>query len=122
MSESFLYQSPQIIKYGLNAFERLGKESASRGRKALIISDKVMDSLGYVDRCRNILSSRGVDSECYLGVTSEPTDKYVAQALDLLHEEACDVIISLGGGSCIDTAKAVAVVATNGGYIGDYVR
>src|SRR5699024_7709555 len=41
-------------------------------------------------------------------------------ALDLFEKENCDVVISLGGGSCIDTAKAIAVLVSNGGYIGDY--
>ncbi|MBY7144298.1 iron-containing alcohol dehydrogenase [Virgibacillus sp. NKC19-3] len=112
---------PQTINYGRHAFEKVGEESAAKGKKALIISDKVMDDLGNVSDCRSFLSKENVDSTVYLGVESEPTDSYVAEALDIFKKEQCDIVISLGGGSCIDTAKAIAVLATNGGYIGDYM-
>ncbi|QTM98445.1 iron-containing alcohol dehydrogenase [Sediminibacillus dalangtanensis] len=115
------FQVPQTINYGRGAFEKLGKEAADRGSKALIISDKVMDSLGYVRDGQEYLSAEHVRSVVYLGVESEPTDVYVEEALILFKKEQCDVVISLGGGSCIDTAKAVAVLATNEGYIGDYM-
>jgi alcohol dehydrogenase class IV len=117
-----VFRTPKSIFYGRKAFENVGKEAALRGKKALIVSDKIMDSLGYVSECRNLLQKEGVESTVYLGVNSEPTDKYVDESLELLKSEKCDVVISLGGGSCIDTAKAIAVLATNGGYIGDYIR
>jgi alcohol dehydrogenase class IV len=56
-----------------------------------------------------------------LEVNSEPTDIYVSEALTICQEQQCDVVVAVGGGSCIDAAKAVAVVAANGGYIGDYM-
>lgn len=116
-----VFRMPQTINYGRNAFEKLGKEAATKGNKALIITDKVMDSLGYVSEARDYLTQAGVSAIVYYGVESEPTDVYVSEALELFKREKCDTIISLGGGSCIDTAKAVAVIATNGGYIGDYM-
>ncbi|GHH98957.1 iron-containing alcohol dehydrogenase [Neobacillus kokaensis] len=121
MENFAVFRMPKSIFYGRNAFENVGKEAASRGKKALIVSDKIMDSLGYVENCRNLLQNRGVESAVYLGVKSEPTDIYVAEALNLFKAENCDLVISLGGGSCIDTAKSIAVVATNGGYVGDYM-
>lgn len=120
MEKFALFSTPQSIFYGRNAFENVGKEALKLGKKALIISDKVMERLGYVSECRNYLQEAGVESEIYIGVDSEPTDQYVDESLQLLLNEKCDVVISLGGGSCIDTAKAIAVLATNGGYIGDY--
>lgn len=114
-------RSPKSIFYGRNAFKQVGKEAALRGTKVLIVSDKIIDSLGYVKECQSLLENEGVASITYLGVASEPTDQYVDQSLELFKKEKCDVIISVGGGSCIDTAKAVAVLATNGGYIGDYM-
>ncbi|MFD2922299.1 iron-containing alcohol dehydrogenase [Halobacillus naozhouensis] len=121
MEKHAVLHMPQTIIYGRHAFEKVGVEVAAKGRKALIISDKVMDRLGNVNDCRNYLSNEYVESTVYLGVESEPTDTYVTEALDLFSKGNCDIVISLGGGSCIDTAKAVAVLATNGGYIGDYM-
>lgn len=115
------FRSPQSIVYGKDAFQQIGVEAAHQGKKALIISDAVMSKLGYVDQCKALLEGNNVASELYTGVDSEPTDEYVVQALALFQESACDVIISLGGGSCIDTAKAVAVLASNGGSIDQYM-
>src|SRR5690625_2489485 len=121
METNAVFRSPQTIYYGRNAFKNVGKEVAQRGKKALIISDKVIKSLGYVNKCRKLLKKEKVESIVYLGVDSEPTDVYVEEALSLYSDDKCDVIISLGGGSCIDAAKSIAVVARNGGYIGDYM-
>ncbi|MED3690798.1 iron-containing alcohol dehydrogenase [Peribacillus butanolivorans] len=112
---------PQTIIYGRKSFEKVGAEAALRGKKALIISDKVMSRLGCVNQCCQYLHDNGVASAVYLGVDSEPTDQYVEASLELFGKESCDLIISLGGGSCIDTGKAIAVLATNGGYIGEYM-
>ncbi|PLR75921.1 alcohol dehydrogenase [Bacillus sp. V3-13] len=120
MENFTVFRTPQTILYGRQAFDNVGSEAALRGKKALIVSDKIMDGLGYVSACRSSLDKEGVMSAVYLGVASEPTDQYVSESLELLKKEQCDMIISLGGGSCIDTAKAIAVLATNGGYIGDY--
>ncbi len=92
------------------------------GTRALIISDPIMDSLGFVNQCNLLLKMQGLETVSYLGVTTEPIDSFVKEGLEVLQAQQCDVIISLGGGSCIDTAKAIAVVATNGGYIGDYMK
>lgn len=121
MEKPAVFRVPEAILYGRGSSEKVGAEAALRGKKALIISDKIMDQLGYVSECRTLLQEAGVKSEVYLGVASEPTDEYVAEALTLFQKEQCDMVISVGGGSCIDTAKAIAVLATNGGYIGDYM-
>src|SRR5699024_1482821 len=63
-----------------------------------------------------------IESVKYLGIESEPTDQYINSALELFKEEKCQFIIALGGGSCIDTAKGVAVIASNGGDISDYMN
>ncbi len=119
---AFTVQSPGTVVYGREAFEEVGVYAKKLGTKALIVSDPIMDKLGFVARCLTLLKEQNIEAVSYLGVTTEPIDTYVEEALTLADEESCDVIISLGGGSCIDTAKAVAVVATNGGYIKDYMH
>ncbi|PMY01345.1 alcohol dehydrogenase, partial [Pseudomonas sp. MPR-R5A] len=76
---------------------------------------------GYTKQCNEMLIAANLASELYLGVDSEPTDQYVQEALEMFQKRQCDLVISIGGGSCIDTAKAVAVLAANGGYIGDFM-
>lgn len=115
------FEMPGKIVYGQGSFAKLGEESASLGKKALIISDAMMEKFGYIKQLSEILDESDVAHAEYLGANTEPTDVYVKEALKIFHEEGCDLVIALGGGSCIDTAKAVSVVATNGGYIGDYM-
>lgn len=119
---TFTVNSPATIVYGKDAFEEVGVYAKKLGSKALIVSDPIMDRLGFVNQCKALLTANGLEAVSYLGVTTEPVDTYVAQGLSILQTEQCDLIISVGGGSCIDTAKAIAVVATNGGYIGDYMK
>lgn len=121
MKEYHVFSSPQLTIYGRDAFNRVGTEVAKRGKKALIVGDEIMRELGNLDDCQQLLIDAGIESLLYTGVASEPTDKYIEEALALFQEEQCDVIVSLGGGSCIDTAKAVAILAKNDGYIGDYM-
>lgn len=115
------FHSPPGVLYGRGCFLQAGKEAAAKGKNALIVTDPIMARLGYVEQCRQLLAEEGVDSVVYQGVISEPTDEYVAESLEVLRKEACDIVISLGGGSCIDTAKAIVVLESNGGYIGDYM-
>jgi alcohol dehydrogenase class IV len=121
MKKPAVFRVPKSIFYGRGSFEKLGMQAALRGKKALIISDKIMDQLGYVSEGQSYLNDAGIQSAVYLGIASEPTDKYVSEALFTFKREQCDLVISIGGGSCIDTAKAVAVLASNGGFIGDYI-
>ncbi|WP_155592102.1 iron-containing alcohol dehydrogenase [Lysinibacillus cavernae] len=118
----YTVHSPGTIVYGRDSFEEVGDYAKKFGSKALIVSDPIMDSLGFVKQCHTLLKTQGMEAVLYLGVVTEPDDTYVAEGLELLQKESCDVILSVGGGSCIDTAKAIAVVATNGGYIGDYMK
>lgn len=121
MNNLNVFNSPNNINYGRNSFKKIGEIASTKGKKALIISDKTMKKLNYVDQCKKLLLDVEIKSIEYLGVEAEPIDLYVSEALEILNAESCDFVISLGGGSCIDTAKSVAVLAFNGGNIEDYV-
>ena len=112
---------PQKVIYGRRVFEQLGELGASLGTKALVVSDPVMEQSGLVAQCVSLLARASVGSAVYTGVKHEPTDEFVDEGLSLCRAEGCDFVVAVGGGSCIDTAKAVAVMMRNDGYIGDYM-
>ena len=118
----YTFHSLPTMKYGVGALEEVGHLAQGFGSTVLVVSDPVMKSLGVVDNCLHHLHAQGLQTHVYVGVISEPVDTYVDEGLKLLRDTQCDVIVSIGGGSCIDTAKAIAVVATNGGYVGDYMK
>ncbi|MDM5198254.1 iron-containing alcohol dehydrogenase [Fictibacillus enclensis] len=114
------FRMPNVLYYGRDALGKLGDEATGLGTKVLLISDRVMEKIGHVRKCEELIEKQGLPFVSYLDVNTEPTDLHVKEALEICLEEKCNVIVSIGGGSCLDTGKAVAVVAANGGYIGDY--
>lgn len=121
MGKIFQLQTPTKIVYGSDSLQKVGEVALALGKKALIISDQIMNNLGYLKKCESYLSEKNIKTIFYLGVHSEPTDCFVEEALQVFKTEGCDLIISIGGGSCIDTAKAVAVIATNEGEISEFM-
>ncbi len=89
-------------------------------RKALIVSDKVLVDTGLIDKLLNLLDSEGVFYIIYKDVAPNPTVAQVNYGLKLLRDNGCDFLLSFGGGSPHDCAKAIALLATNGGEIGQY--
>ncbi|AKP77656.1 1,3-propanediol dehydrogenase [Priestia megaterium Q3] len=113
---------PRTVLYGEGSFSKIGEQAALLGTKALLISDDVMAKAGNVETCRRYLAEAGMDCAVYTGVNSEPTDIHLDEALAICKTEKCDVVIALGGGSCIDTGKAVAIMMTNEGHLRTYFQ
>lgn len=90
------------------------------GKKALIVTDAFLAKNGMAENIQTILSDAGVESTVFGGVEPNPKDVNVEAGLQVFRENGCDSIISLGGGSFHDCAKAIALVASNGGNIRDY--
>ncbi|MBR9727303.1 L-threonine dehydrogenase [Shewanella intestini] len=88
--------------------------------KALIVTDKPLVGIGLVANVTDKLLTQGIESIIFDGVQPNPTTSNVKQGLQLLTDNQCDFVISLGGGSPHDCAKGIALVATNGGEIKDY--
>ncbi|MFJ8235039.1 iron-containing alcohol dehydrogenase [Ureibacillus sp. NPDC094379] len=112
---------PNSVHYGKGSLSKLGKEASNLGSKALLISDKPMNDLGYVNQIIESLQKENIQTIIYLGVDSETKDTHVEEALAIFKEQSCDLIVALGGGSCIDAAKAVALLATNETELIEYV-
>lgn len=116
------FRMPKSVLYGRNSLEKLGEQSKKLRKRAFIVTDTIMEKLGYVEKCMQQLNKKGITVSTYNKVDAEPTNIHVLEALSLCKEEKCDFIIGIGGGSCIDAAKAVAVLYTNGGEVEDYVQ
>lgn len=116
-----LFTCPTRLLYGRGAYERAGEELAALGvRKALLVSDPVLERIGTVERVASSIRAAGIDVAVYAGVEPNPTVANVHAAADLFAESGCDGIVGLGGGSSLDCAKGAGIVVRNGGRITDY--
>jgi alcohol dehydrogenase class IV len=116
------FRVPSTIHFGFDSVNEAGIEARHLGaQKALLITDKVLASTGTIAPVIDALKNAGVETVIYDGVNSEPTTAHVLDGLSILQERGCDILIACGGGSPIDVAKAVRVLATNHGSIEDYI-
>lgn len=88
--------------------------------KALVVTDKFLMKSGIAGRLLAVLDEAGIQYVVYDEVKPNPTCKNVHDGVEFLKQHGCDYLISIGGGSPQDTAKAIGIVATNGGHIADY--
>lgn len=103
-------------------WKRVGAEAKRLGgRRALIIADQFLVTGGQAQKMQELLASEGVEAVIYDKGMAEPTDTHVQEGLSILRRAGCDLVIGFGGGSALDTAKAVAVMATNPGSISNYM-
>jgi alcohol dehydrogenase len=90
------------------------------GKKVLIVTDAMLTKLGMADKVKNIIVEAGLECVIFDGAQPNPTDLNVEAGLKVWNKNSCDALVSLGGGSSHDCAKGIALVASNGGNIGDY--
>ncbi|OMF93059.1 iron-containing alcohol dehydrogenase [Paenibacillus sp. FSL R7-0337] len=89
-------------------------------QKALVVTDKFLMKSGIAGRLLAVLDEAGIQYVVYDEVKPNPTCKNVHDGVEFLKQHECDYLISIGGGSPQDTAKAIGIVATNGGHIAEY--
>lgn len=115
------YYMPPVSMIGPGVLQDVGPQITSMGcRKALLVTDAVLVKVGVVKKLTDVLEASGVAYALFSDVQPNPTCANVNAGLSMLKKEACDLIISLGGGSPQDCAKAIAILAANGGDIRDY--
>mgnify|MGYP001355721025 FL=1 len=119
---NFNYYIPTRILFGPGKLEELSKENLP-GKKALIVitSGKSMKENGYLDRLIKILQSKQIEYALFDKILPNPIKTHVMEGAQLARKEGCDFVIGLGGGSSIDSAKSIAVMATNPGDYWDYI-
>ena len=97
---------------GAGVLSKLGEETAKIGKAALVVTGKSsMKRLGFLDKAVELLEAAGVSSTVFSGAEPNPTLQNVKDGAGLCIENKCDVVVALGGGSSMDAAKAIAIVA-----------
>lgn len=100
--------------FGKGAIENVPTEFKARGfKKAAVITDKDLVKFEVATKVTKLLEEAGVDYALYDGIVPNPTIQNVKDGLAFVKEAQADCIIAIGGGSPIDTAKAIAIIATN---------
>lgn len=109
---------PKHIISGENALE---SADLKLGKKALIVTDPMMVKLGNVAKVEASLDKQNVEHEVFDGITGEPTDVMVREGVNKYKESNCDFMIAIGGGSPIDTMKAIGTMVAGNKDIDDYM-
>lgn len=112
---------PGEIFTGAGALDMAEAAMKKLGKKALIVTDKVMIELGNCAKIETALKNQSIAYSVYSEVTGEPTDVMIEKGLKMYKEEACDFMVALGGGSPLDAMKAIGSLVENGGNISDYM-
>lgn len=119
--KDFRFKVPQNIEFGIGSLNKLPEIlKESKSENVLLISDRGLEKLGVVKKVVDIIEKAGIKCTSYLDVIPNPTVDVVNEAAAKYEEVKATSIIALGGGSPMDVAKAVGVLANFGGKITDY--
>ncbi|HTY86603.1 MAG TPA: iron-containing alcohol dehydrogenase [Candidatus Acidoferrum sp.] len=114
----FEFTTATRIVFGTGSLSQAGALAADFGRRALVVTGR---DARRAERLQANLKSAGVDTVTF-PITGEPDLATVTQGMELAKAEKCDLVIGFGGGSAIDTAKAIAAMLTNDGELLDYLE
>lgn len=114
------FVAPEII-YGRGALTQVGESARRLGiTRPLVVSDPGVVQAGWTERALPFLRECRLACELFTDVTSNPKDHEVERGLAAYLAAECDGLVAVGGGSVMDTAKGIALLASNGGRIHDY--
>lgn len=114
------FVAPEII-FGRGSLSQIGESAVRLGvSKVFLVSDKEVIASGWVDQAIDYLRAAGLETVVFSSLSTNPKDFEVREGTAKYLASGCDGIVSVGGGSPTDVAKAVAILATNGGRIKDY--
>ena len=123
MKSPFTFDLPTRIVFGYNAKDQLPKIIDELGfEHPMVVTDKGVKQAGLIDDFLTCMENSGVSYDIFYDIEANPKDYNVDHGAAKMLEYGCDSIIAIGGGSPIDCAKAMAVVATLGGTARDYAN
>ena len=117
---NFEFLLPMRIVFGNGVINQIGEEAKIIGKRAFIVTDKGVLKTGYIERIRQLLKDVDIESDVFADVDPNPRDKSVQKGFDKATQFKTDMLLGVGGGSAIDTAKAIGIILQEGGKIQDY--
>ncbi|WP_213909362.1 iron-containing alcohol dehydrogenase [Stutzerimonas nitrititolerans] len=112
---------PRLMEIGAGASQQLAALLGGLGcSRPLIVTDRMMVELGYAARLAEQLEQAGIASRCFADTEPEPTAASIRAGVQMVREGDFDSIVALGGGSPIDSAKAIGILGKFGGEMRDY--
>ena len=117
---NYNFTSVPKIFFGEGALKNAALELSGLGTKALIVTGKIITKTGLIQELQNFLSSLKIESVVFNDLPGEPDDKMIMSGVQVFKSENCDFIIGLGGGTPLDTAKAISVMSVLPGKMIDY--
>lgn len=111
---------PNHTVVGTNVLGEAAPLLKKMGNKAFIVTGRHVAVADMMKQLTALLDENGIDCVIFDGITGEPTDTMIENGVEMLKSSGCDFIIGIGGGSPLDSAKAIAAMAVNEGSIADY--
>lgn len=115
-----LFKTPEYTLIGSKALEEAKPYLKKCGKKALIVTGKHVVLSDMMAELKKALEEIGIAYFVFDGITGEPTNVMIDEGIAAYKENGCDFCIGIGGGSPLDSAKAIAAMITNEGKIADY--
>lgn len=114
------FHAPEVV-FGPGSLGEAGYAASRLGaRRPFVVTDPGVVEAGWVSQLLGLLRTQGLSPLLFADVTPNPKDHEIRAAYEAYGEAGADVIIGIGGGSCIDAAKGIAILSGNGGDILDY--
>jgi alcohol dehydrogenase class IV len=120
MPTGFDFQPRTRVIFGTGAINRIGEVASALGTHAFLVTDPGIVAVGHLDRARRALNASSVNVTIFDAVKENPTTREVDQCVEAARAVRPQLIIGLGGGSSMDTAKGCNFLLTNGGRMQDY--
>ncbi|WP_302516000.1 iron-containing alcohol dehydrogenase [Ruminococcus bromii] len=111
---------PNHTVVGTNVLGEAAPLLKKMGNKAFIVTGRHVAVSNMMKQLTALLDENGIDCVIFDGITGEPTNTMIENGVEMLKSSGCDFIIGIGGGSPLDSAKAIAAMAVNEGSIADY--
>lgn len=111
---------PAHVLVGTHALHEAAPYMKRLGEKALIVTGKHVGKSPMTEQLKQVLTEADIAYEIFDGITGEPTDQMIEEGLSVFQNTGCRFVIGIGGGSPLDSAKAIAAMSVNEGKIADY--